>query len=320
MVPFDAPHQSFLPGFLPELTDDVMDLMDGEDLLRVRQLNTLGEAYVAATIHTRARALFGKAINNYPAFMDAIDTAGAVLGGAAATHILFPSHASRPNHLKIYTSFDACSDVVKHLEATEAFHATAIPLNTNPVQVAPEGVAAIWRLTSGTIIVDVVQSTNRCAILPIASEAHSALFNYVGTRSYGSAYPSLNRQRRSLLNPARLVDHIMIPESMREELQPWYKDEWTLEIAWEQWSPGGHCSGVHSAGCPSAIRAFGDRHSFTGCSLPVRGRSVAISADKVVRLTAVWWRGGYMCGPQCHSGQVVLRPETRMCLRAVIRR
>ncbi len=319
MLPFDAPHQSFLPAFLPELTDHVMELMDGDDLLRIRQLNTVAETYVAATIHIRARGLFANTIDDYPAFMATMDIAGAVVGGAAATHILFPCQFSPPTHLKIYTPHDTYHTVVNHLESKEGFRGNAVPLNTNPVDVAPEGVADIWRLVSHTVTIDVVQSTNRCAILPIASESHSALFNYVGTRSYCSAYPSLNRRRQSLLNPARLVDRTTIPDCIREELDPWSNAQWTLQLEWEPWAPGGHCSGVETAGCPASIRSFGDRHSFTGCSLPLRGRCITPRADAVHRLTAVWWRGGYTCGPQCQSGQVLLAPETRMCLRAVIR-
>ncbi|RDX39659.1 hypothetical protein OH76DRAFT_1490930 [Lentinus brumalis] len=314
-VPY--PGTSFLPDFLPELTPSIMEFLDGEDFSRLRQVSRLAETYVAATIHTRTRTLFADTPRNYDALIDTLHTARAVVGAAGAVYILFPMDIV-PRYFHIYVPPNSWSELVRHLERRQGFTGKAITVNAAIGESFPEGVQSVTRFNKGSVAIDVLESTKRSPLYPIASQLHTGYFNYVSTQSFECAYPSLTRQYRALLNPQRLVRYLDIPQRYADECQSWRQDGWTIQVEWEVWAPGGQCAGTRSLGCASATRAFGDRWGFSGNYAAIADRTQRLRSV-VDELTVVWWRGGRTCGPACHSGQIEISPGSRQCLRRIIR-
>ncbi|RDX56128.1 hypothetical protein OH76DRAFT_1338351 [Lentinus brumalis] len=294
-----------------------MQLLDGDDLVRLRQVSRLAETHVASTIHIRSRALFADIVWDYERLVTLLDDNSAVVGGAGAVYILFPT-PRLPDRIHIYVPHDRYYQVVRYLERIERFNAEHLVHHHRSGMLFPEGVANMIRLTKGRLTIDAVQSTNRSPLYPITAALHTGYFNFVSARAFGSSYPSLTRDCRALLNPARLEKFLNVRKEDLEESDWWRKQGWTLQVEWESWAPGGICTGVDSVGCPSAMRAFGDRMSFRGSSAPIAGR-VGQTLDPIESITAVWWRGGHTCSPTCHSGQVVITPGARICLRDIVR-
>ncbi|KAI0686396.1 hypothetical protein C8T65DRAFT_747419 [Cerioporus squamosus] len=239
---------SFIPGFLPELTRAVMDLLDGDDMTRLRQVSRLAETHVISTIHIHSRALFAPVVWDYERLVNAFDDNHAVVGGPGAVYILFPNH-TLPDYIHIYMPHDQYYDVIRYLERRERFAADPLVAHLRPGETFPKGIANIVRLTKGRLTIDAIQSPNRSPLYPITSALHTGYFNYVSVRSYGSSYPSLTRQHCALLNPIRLDKFLQVPKDQQEDADRWVKLGWTLQVEWEDWSPGGVCDGVDSVGC-----------------------------------------------------------------------
>lgn len=310
-------NQSFIQGVVPEVIAAVMDLLDGDDMIRLRHASRLCESWVATTIHIRSRKLFSHTATDYDDLLLTLDDNDAVIGGAGAVYILFPSD-SVPKHFHIYVPRARYHHVVTWFVHRAGFTGELKKPDAKAGQVFPEGVASISRLRKGNLTIDAIQSVNQSPLYPIASSLHTGYFNYVSTRWYGSAYPSLTRHRRALLNPARLEFYLDVPAYDLEERDAWRKDGWTVDVEWRVWAPGGICLGVNSVGCACASRAFGDHHSFRGTSMSVRGRT-GRTTSVVDTLTVLWWRGGYVCGPTCHGGNATITPGLRLCLRRILR-
>lgn len=347
------PDHPIIPALLPELSAEVIQWLDVEDLVRARGANSAWDQCVAAILAQRVRRLFGENVADYDALGACVQKTRAVIGGLGAVHVLFPEH-SAPPFVEFFTPNWAHDAFLSHLVYEEGFkRAMSIPLppasddrqadgaagqrdNTTPAggsspkcarDAAAElvddrrgrrGVAEVAFLTKGSLGVYVVQSTVDSALYPITMESNSALFTYIGPQHFSCAYPALTRASRALFNPAVLTVLDGVPPRIQRVADHWEGQGWVVSKDWVQWSPSAVCSGAESAGCAAACRYFGDRFCVSGALSPVRWREEREwwYGDEIE--TVMWWRGGRTCSRTCHRGVMRLNPGSRVCHRATL--
>ncbi len=334
-VPFPA--EPIIPALLCDLSPAILEWCDAEDLVRARGTNSIWDVAVAAALYTRVRDLLRGGIKDYDAFVTAMDYSNTVIGGIGALRVLFP-RGGTPPFVELFAPIYSFGDVVTHLMEHEHFHhAPAVegdggldaalarlseddfdPTVEVPSRVGRRGVAAVTHLRKGTFTIFVVQSTVDSPLYPLTGEWNTALFNYVGTRKFCSAYSHLTRARRALLNPAVLDEAGRVPSWLTLADFVWREVGWMLSGDWLPWCPGGRCAGVESAGCASANRYFGDKLCVSGAMCSVRGREQAERDGGQEMETAFWWRGGRTCGVACHAGVMSLRPGGRVCNKRLL--
>ncbi|TFK88575.1 hypothetical protein K466DRAFT_598515 [Polyporus arcularius HHB13444] len=349
-----TPAQSLFPGLPRDVSVEIVEHMDVEHLVRLKQTCSLAEDYVAAVIHTRSRKLVDAHLQSYDRFVQMLDSCGAVVGGIGALYILFPYHG-RPPFVDIFLpdhsydafmeylafeegfayrrvepgsdtlpdddeysdegSVDSDDDIVEFIFSQQAPHPA---LSTKPY---PHGVSVMHRFShgdpnEGAFCINLVRSTTSSPLLPITSELHTALFNYVSPRDFCSSYPALIQSKRALLTPSRLEDYRVPPKHLRRGVAAWARNGWDLAVLEVAYPDGGPCHGTRSTTCGAATRYFGDRYCTRGTVTPARtAENDTRACDNTI--TVVWWRGGLLCGPGCHAQRRKLVPGARMCLRAV---
>ncbi len=357
MFDVPTPTRPLFRGLPNDISVEIVSRMDVDQLVRLKLTCTLAEEYVAATIHTRSRALLDRDIRNYAGFMNVLAETRAVVGGIAALYILFPYHGAPP-FVDIFAPDDTYDMLLEYLLFEEGFGYRRvvpgsdrmegdeddsqdsdsgqesdedlmefIPPGARLVVPAryPDGVSVMHRLTRGDIkdgafCINLVRSTTCSPLLPITSEIHTALFNYVSPFSFCSSYTALNRLSRALLTPSRMEDYHVPPKTLRPAVAAWARNGWSLARLPIHFPGTTRCAGSRSPTCAAACRHFGDRHSTHGRIAPIRLRDLDVvrAAVSEERITVVWWRGGVTCARTCHSGAHELLPGARLCLRAIL--
>ncbi|RDX47831.1 hypothetical protein OH76DRAFT_1353622 [Lentinus brumalis] len=162
----------------------------------------------------------------------------------------------------------------------------------------------------------IVRSRSRSPLLPLTSDLHSGLFNYVGAFDFSSAYPVLTSTSRGLLTMVSLGRGNEVHEDLEGAATSWVRAGWNLSSKWLPWSPSEGCQGTNSEGCAVAPRYFGDRFCASGPVSPLRERTPREQIALESAWTVYWWRGGYTCGPGCHSGLEEIEASSRTCPRS----
>ncbi|TFK81673.1 hypothetical protein K466DRAFT_501748 [Polyporus arcularius HHB13444] len=290
--------------------------MDADQLVRLKATCSLADQYVAAVLHTRSRKLLDHGLRSYDAFVAILAHTRAVVGGIAALYLLFPYHG-RPPFVDVFVPDDTYDEFMGYLLFEEGFSFTRV--EPGSVEEEQEDEVVRGDHEQGGFCINLVRSTSTSALLPITSELHTALFNYVTPHGFCSAYTGFNRLRRALLNPVRLDDDYLPPKFLRPAFAAWARNGWDLNLVPIAFPDAGRCRGVQSIACASATRHFGDRHCTFGRIAPIRLRYLEprLEDDRDDPVTVVWWRGGVTCAATCHSGSRHLAPGARMCLRTV---
>ncbi len=328
-VPF--PSDPIVPALLPELSELILGDFDAEDLIRGRGTNSVWDQCTAAILHHRVRRLFEHALNDYNAFVDAIEHCRAVLGGAGAVNVAFPSQP-KPPFVEVFVPHFSYDNLLSHIVDCQGF--VQVPVQPAIPTVVPDtpqrrvlpvldrtgqrGVANVAFFVKGEFAIYVIQSSVDCALYAMTGEWHSGLFIHVGPRKFSIAYPSLTRASIALLNPTTIEDLADLPPEHKVVTDAWHGMGWTLTPRWLSVAPGGVCSGVASAGCAAASRFFGDQFCVSGTMRPVRVRNEREWRAEEDMETAMWWRGGRTCTLICHSGTTMIRGGARVCHRALV--
>ncbi|RDX39936.1 hypothetical protein OH76DRAFT_1366977 [Lentinus brumalis] len=328
MLTLPTPSVALFSGLPSDISVEIVSHMDVDQLVRLKGTCSLADEYVGAVLHTRSRKLLDHGLRSYDGFIARLVQFRAVVGGIAALCILFPYHG-RPPFVDVFVPDDTYDDFMEYLLYEEGDDEDDglphIPqLSLRPPPRYPPGVSVMYRFSRGDhekggFSINLVRSTTSSAVLPITSELHTALFNYVSPRGFCSAYTQFNQARLALLNPLRLDEDYVPPKYLRPALAAWCRNGWDLNLVPLSLPNAGPCRGVASIGCAAATRYFGDRHCAFGRIVPMHLRHMELEPadDSEDTLTVLWWRGGVTCGWPCHSGSRELVPGARVCLRIV---
>ncbi len=254
------PPTSLFPSLGRDISILTLDYADAEDLLQLRRTSSVADEYVVAALSHRVRRVVTPAVADYVAFANIMHLSSSVISGIAALYILYPRYG-RPPFATIYTPEDTFAFVLSYLVEVEDFTIVPMPGHDG---VFPRGVSVAVRLSKGGFIFDVAQSTTISPLLPLTSQFNSALFNYVSSTWFSSAYPTLTQTGRALLNPYCLDAYRIIPVEMRIQIAIWERNGWEFETQPNMFSNAGTCDGRASADCAVAVRAFGDEHCIEG--------------------------------------------------------
>lgn len=320
-----------LPSLVPDISIHLVQSLDVDALMRLRECSRLADEYVSVTIGNRLRALLSPTFNSTSGLMRRMNTARAVISGPGAIHVLFPGVVA-PGPLQIYIPYDEQEDFLRYLTGHEGFTtavsspsarvvggvaavaAAAAAEDSEEEHELPPGAAAVTALNKGPTSIELIRSATDSPLYPIAAQWNSALVYYISSRSFCVAYPFLTREHRALLNPLRLAGAQDLAEPLARERDRWNATGWTIDSEWAPWAPGPVCAGVRSNGCAAATRWFGD----AGCTFGVIGHArtarSGFATDVTDMDTVVWWRGGVPCGPGCHSDVATLPSGVRECL------
>ncbi len=354
-----TPAQPLFTGLPGDLSVEILKHMDVDQLVRLKQTCSLADEYVAAVVHTRSRKLVDEHLRSYDDFVSMLARCGGVVGGIAALYVLFPYHG-RPPFVDIFLPDHSYEAFMEYLVFDEGFGYRRVEPGSDTLPDAeeypdehepnsddemeefifsqqashplfaskpyPDGVSVMHRFSRGDVkdgafCINLVRSKTSSPLLPLTSELHTALFNYVSPHDFCSSYPDLIRSTRALLTPSRLEEYRVPPKHMRRAVAAWARNGWDLAVLHTSYPDVELCAGIDSTTCGAATRYFGDRHCTLGRVAPIRLQDHAPAAhdERNDGVTVVWWRGGLMCAPTCHAGRTRLVPGARMCLRDVAR-
>lgn len=254
------PAESLFPSLGRDISILALGYADAEDLLQLRLVSRVANDYVPPVLSHRVRHVFTPAVVDYLAFASVMHISCSVISDIAALYILYPDTGAPP-FATIYCPEETWQFLVYHLVDVQHFKVVPRPDDGRAFH---RGIRFVVRLRKYEFMLDVVQSVTSSPLLPLTTQTNSALFNYVSSTWFSCAYPSLNRHRRALLNPYRLDGYRVIPADMASNIGIWKTNGWDIALQPSMLPHAGTCDGRSSAGCASAVRAFGDAHSLQG--------------------------------------------------------
>ena len=149
---------------------------------------------------------------------------------------------------------------------------------------------------------------------PLACLWSSALQVYVTPTTYCVPYPNLTAAQCALIQPRKLREHNVAENAVLQgRVRAWEVRGWQFYYKSTDIVDEADCEGVNSQLCAAAPRYFGDKYCLYGKMEPVAGgRTIPpLRFDILGTETLMWWRGGSVCGPACHSGEQRIMPGYR---------
>ncbi|OJT12394.1 hypothetical protein TRAPUB_11063 [Trametes pubescens] len=285
---------------------DVWDLL--LDTLPLSVIQTLrktcigGNITVSTYLSRRCDTLLSEYFIKPAMLLRELSLTSSVFSGSFALWVLFRL-SCEPGGIDIYTPLDYFPHVVSYLIAEEGYDSVR-PLRPCLSGLDGVGAAVALQHSSGRVV-KVMKSSSMCSLLPLASFSTTATMAYItADASFCIAYPVLSEQRRSVLNPLRLLEMQYPPPSVLDVIKKIERRGFEVrehEYSWrrETWRHNG-CAGADTECCPLTVRWFGDslcaRGSLrTSLATPVHYQRVSY----LNLLTALWWRGGMSCGGGC---------------------
>ncbi|TFK81636.1 hypothetical protein K466DRAFT_501817 [Polyporus arcularius HHB13444] len=289
-----------------------------DSLLRLRLSSRLADEYVSATLKTRFRHLIRPFIDDYDLFDHTLIKLAAVIGSDGALGVLYPAFPM-PDHIELFTPFETHTEMVGHLVEVEGYSIEDVLFQEQDC--LPESVSCIAWVARGDFTIAVVASSSSSPLWPITAGWNTALFAYVTPNIFEHAYPGLTEESAALFNPERLLAGRRVPPpTFARMAADWVSDHgWLFGVMEDDLPTREACTGDNSALCGAVVRFFGDRHCTRGTLLALDDPFIRHPANQLTRYTAMWWRGGHLCSPQCHSGVLELTPQARTCLRSAVR-
>lgn len=292
-----------------ELPDDVvfhlLRVSSIVTLVGFRAIDRLAARYVGDELSRRYRNLLHPFVSDDLRFRSMLDHHCAVIAGSGALAVCL--HGSlTPNDLDVYVPRDALASVVAYLVNSESYVVSRFldPASTGTYQ---GGIDRVICLRRGCVSIDIVLSHTDCATLPIPHFWSTASMVYVSGNSFCVPYPALLRDRRALLNPARIAVAGAVADlsPLIRKYRSLGFDFYLNEADWRRTSePGWVCPRGRSPTCPITVRWFGDRFCLEGLVEPRERPYVqGIRENGDTTLTTVWWRGGVACGETCRTGE-----------------
>ena len=149
----------------------------------------------------------------------------------------------------------------------------------------------------------------------------SPFLTYVGTTSFCVGYPDLTKSKIALLHPRKLRSANPEENSrLARIIDRWARAGWHIKTHAAELRPPGDCDGLESSDCAVGLRYFGDRHCLSGRMDPVEGviAKTRLRWDVLAEETVMWWRGGTVCGPDCHGEDIRFVPGYRRVPRCIL--
>ncbi len=278
--PFDMSTRApTLFGLCPFLQDYLLAFVDLRSLQAFRSASPLTDRFITAYLRRYLNRSVQPFVHDADAFLEFLDSAGAVISGSAALAVLLRTRWVNRD-LDVYAAYKAHPYVVAYLREVECYQLCDV--NPGPLyaylEPEPVTIASVTRLRKGNHNIDVIQSHSPSALLPIAGFWCTALMNFVSLRWYCLTYVDLTESGHSLLAPSRLLDH-RYPSPRILQLMAKYRPrgfEFRLQsLAWRTPNDtSATCPGLPSTDCPLTPRFFGDVACVSGSFLPYAELSV----------------------------------------------
>ncbi|TFK82747.1 hypothetical protein K466DRAFT_499750 [Polyporus arcularius HHB13444] len=191
-----------------------MRFCDMPTLLQFRATCRFNLTAVRQELHRSLRQALQPFIRNVEAFIAALFTNQAFVGGSVAVLFLARDLDITPANLDVFVPRDRGFPFLYDLIDNQGgIDRTVYPPTEEEEEEErrgwiPMGVWQIYRVSIRTGMVNIYVSVDTEALVPIACSCATHLITYVGPHHFGTAYPSLFFARRAILgSPTDTVDH-----------------------------------------------------------------------------------------------------------------
>lgn len=329
--PTDTPPVFSCPCIITMLTAisaDVLfvlfDHLPLASLIRLRctchHIDTLFSKYFGGRFRTRLRMYF----REDQQFLQHMTTTSSIVIGSTVLSILTRAKWD-PADLDICTPHAYFSHMVSYLISVEQYTAVLELPHPHPLGAARFGCTSAVRLTRGTLVIDVLQSSGESALEGLRSAWNTSLLCYATPTSFTMAYPSTAQRHRSVLRPIHLLAQRYPVGSLLRHIETYRHRGCDIRLTADSWDRevdlDAECAGIGSETCALTVRFLGDRYSVTGGWWDVTAVQFRPPPrPSPFELTLAWWEGGIHYGRQCHGHGDFTTPSTTMILKAALGR
>jgi hypothetical protein len=193
-----------------EIMEMIFSISTIPDLLMLGTSSSVYHADVRDHIHTRSRRLVRPFIDDPERLFMMMDWTDSVISGSSALYFMIPSWDVDwvPRDLDIYVPNYARYEFVGYLES-EGFE--VVRRCSSVAELDPNGhilgtyeelggFDEVIIMKQGSLSIDLIISVNTCAVECIIRFHQTVVMNFISSRGFFSAYPTLTDRARSLAN------------------------------------------------------------------------------------------------------------------------